>query len=98
MHRLPVGAHVMLCRVPEFHLNHALPAMPCFSFENDVMVIADVLLRTLLSPYIRVGVAQGGQPVSCPLRCAPPERVVANSTVRALVALAQAAPHPGCGV
>ena len=39
---------------------------------------------------------QGGQPVSCPLRCAPPERVVANSTVRALVALAQAAPPPGC--
>jgi hypothetical protein len=30
--------------------------------------------------------AQGGQPVTCPLRCTPPERVVANAPVRALVA------------
>ncbi|KAK9845291.1 hypothetical protein WJX81_002548 [Elliptochloris bilobata] len=32
---------------------------------------------------------EGGQPVSCPLRCSPPERVVANPTVRALVTRVQ---------
>ncbi len=34
----------------------------------------------------RARAAQGGQPVTCPLRCTPPERVVANAPVRALVA------------
>eukprot|EP00887_Chlorella_sp_A99_P003054 scaffold9.g3054.t1 len=39
----------------------------------------------------------GGQPLSCPLRCAPPERVIANTIVRGL-ARTRAAPAAGASM
>ena len=68
------------------------PSASCFEADATPICRRSCISHRLLMLLIRVGVTltchalQGGLALTCPLRCAPPKQVVANQTMRQLVA------------